>query len=210
MGETSKPSTSNAEAVPRRDSAAAALLARVRYLGHGTPSKDGRVVFRDDASRSEELYRDRWRHDKEVRTTHGVNCTGSCSWKVFVRDGIIVWEAQQTDYPDDLSRYARPRAARLPAGRDLLLVYLRARAREATPTCAGRCSRCGARRAAVHDDPVDAWQSIATDPEKSRAYKSARGHGGFLRATLGRGARALRRRPRLTRSRPTAPTAWPP
>jgi nitrate reductase alpha subunit len=35
----------------------------------------------------------------------------------------------------------------------------------------------------VHDDPVDAWQSIASDPEKSRAYKTARGHGGFLRAT---------------------------
>jgi nitrate reductase alpha subunit len=31
--------------------------------------------------------------------THGVNCTGSCSWKIYVRDGIITWEAQQTDYP---------------------------------------------------------------------------------------------------------------
>ena len=34
-----------------------------------------------------------------VRSTHGVNCTGSCSWKVYVKDGIITWEAQQTDYP---------------------------------------------------------------------------------------------------------------
>ena len=32
-------------------------------------------------------------------STHGVNCTGSCSWKVFVKDGIITWETQQTDYP---------------------------------------------------------------------------------------------------------------
>jgi hypothetical protein len=24
-----------------------------------------------------------------------VNCTGSCSWKVYVKDGIITWEAQQ-------------------------------------------------------------------------------------------------------------------
>ena len=31
--------------------------------------------------------------------THGVNCTGSCSWKVYVKDGIITWETQQTDYP---------------------------------------------------------------------------------------------------------------
>ena len=34
-----------------------------------------------------------------MRSTHGVNCTGSCSWKVYVKDGIITWETQQTDYP---------------------------------------------------------------------------------------------------------------
>jgi nitrate reductase / nitrite oxidoreductase, alpha subunit len=34
-----------------------------------------------------------------VRSTHGVNCGGSCSWKSYVRDGIITWEAQQTDNP---------------------------------------------------------------------------------------------------------------
>ena len=28
----------------------------------------------------EKAYRDRWAHDKIVRSTHGVNCTGSCSW----------------------------------------------------------------------------------------------------------------------------------
>jgi hypothetical protein len=38
-------------------------------------------------------------YDKVVRSTHGVNCTGSCSWKVYVKDGIITWEQQQTDYP---------------------------------------------------------------------------------------------------------------
>ena len=48
---------------------------------------------------AEEFYRERWRHDKVVRSTHGVNCTGSCSWKVYVKDGIITWETQQTDYP---------------------------------------------------------------------------------------------------------------
>ena len=31
----------------------------------------------------EKMYRERWSHDKVVRTTHGVNCTGSCSWKVL-------------------------------------------------------------------------------------------------------------------------------
>ncbi len=32
----------------------------------------------------EEAYRQRWQHDKVVRSTHGVNCTGSCSWKIYV------------------------------------------------------------------------------------------------------------------------------
>ena len=31
----------------------------------------------------EELYRRRWQYDKKVRSTHGVNCTGSCSWRPF-------------------------------------------------------------------------------------------------------------------------------
>jgi nitrate reductase alpha subunit len=41
----------------------------------------------------------RWQHDKIVRSTHGVNCTGSCSWKIYVKGGIVTWETQQTDYP---------------------------------------------------------------------------------------------------------------
>jgi|GEM_PF-2852819 len=48
---------------------------------------------------AEAIYRQRFSYDKVVCTTHGVNCTGSCSWKVFVKDGIITSENQQTDYP---------------------------------------------------------------------------------------------------------------
>ena len=47
----------------------------------------------------EDAYRHRWQHDKIVRSTHGVNCTGSCSWKIYVKGGIVTWETQQTDYP---------------------------------------------------------------------------------------------------------------
>src|SRR5699024_11942123 len=39
------------------------------------------------------------RRSADLRTTHGVNCTGSCSWKVFVKNGVITWENQQIDYP---------------------------------------------------------------------------------------------------------------
>ena len=27
--------------------------------------------------------------DKVIRSTHGVNCTGSCSWNIYVKDGIV-------------------------------------------------------------------------------------------------------------------------
>ena len=47
----------------------------------------------------EEFYRNRWQYDKVVRSTHGVNCTGGCSWNIHVKDGIVVWEMQALDYP---------------------------------------------------------------------------------------------------------------
>src|SRR5215831_15308301 len=34
----------------------------------------------------EDSYRQRWQHDKIVRSTHGTNCTGSCSWKIYVKN----------------------------------------------------------------------------------------------------------------------------
>ncbi|MDE2487095.1 MAG: hypothetical protein KGO51_06830, partial [Alphaproteobacteria bacterium] len=60
---------------------------------------NGHGVMTDDDRAWEEAYRSRWRHDKIVRSTHGVNCTGSCSWKIYVKGGIVTWETQQTDYP---------------------------------------------------------------------------------------------------------------
>ncbi len=47
----------------------------------------------------EEFYRNRWQHDKVVRSTHGVNCTGGCTWNIHVKDGIVTWEMQGLDYP---------------------------------------------------------------------------------------------------------------
>ncbi|HYL37682.1 MAG TPA: hypothetical protein VEV17_17335, partial [Bryobacteraceae bacterium] len=47
----------------------------------------------------EQFYRNRWQHDKIVRSTHGVNCTGSCTWQIYVKDGIVTWEMQGLDYP---------------------------------------------------------------------------------------------------------------
>ena len=52
-----------------------------------------------DSRAWEEFYRNRWQHDKIVRSTHGVNCTGGCTWQVYVKDGIVTWEMQGLDYP---------------------------------------------------------------------------------------------------------------
>src|SRR5690625_1927908 len=66
------------------------LWKRFNYFGKG--EKLNEQYERSPLDRhSEKYYRRRWQHDKVVRTTHGVNCTGSCSWKVHVKDGIIAW-----------------------------------------------------------------------------------------------------------------------
>ena len=76
-----------------------ALVRAGRYLRRGVVSADLLTVQKTGGREADSFYRDRWSYDKVVRSTHGVNCTGSCSWKVYVKDGIITWESQQTDYP---------------------------------------------------------------------------------------------------------------
>lgn len=56
----------------------------------------------------EDLYRGQWSYDSFGRTTHSVNCTGSCTWKGYVKNGILFKEEQYADYPDigpDLPTY---------------------------------------------------------------------------------------------------------
>ena len=83
---------------PRIDGPASdALLKLGKFFTRWEESPDRRAVFREGGRAGDAFYRNRWSHDKVVRSTHGVNCTGSCSWKVYVKDGIITWEAQETD-----------------------------------------------------------------------------------------------------------------
>jgi complex iron-sulfur molybdoenzyme family reductase subunit alpha len=56
----------------------------------------------------ESLYRDQFQWDSVVRSTHSANCTGSCSWMVYVKDGVMLREEQAADYPrinNDLPDY---------------------------------------------------------------------------------------------------------
>jgi nitrate reductase alpha subunit len=159
-----------------------ALLKTRRFLSSRGVSDDLRTLHKIGGRDADTFYRDRWSHDKVVRSTHGVNCTGSCSWKVYVKDGIITWEAQQTDYPSigpDRPEYEprgcprgaafswytySPTRVRYPYVRGLLLDMYREAKR-----------RLG--------DPVAAWADIVDDPERARRYKSARGKGGLVRTS---------------------------
>ncbi|WP_026907371.1 nitrate reductase subunit alpha [Paucisalibacillus globulus] len=128
----------------------------------------------------ENMYRNRWSHDKVVRTTHGVNCTGSCSWKVFVKNGIITWENQQIDYPScgpDMPEF-EPRGC--PRGASFSW-YEYSPLRVKYPYMRGKLWRLWREALAEYNDPIKAWASIVEDKEKSKTYKSARGKGGHVR-----------------------------
>ena len=76
------------------------VLDRLLFFTRKTETfADGHGVMNNEDRTWEEAYRHRWQHDKIVRSTHGANCTGSCSWKIYVKGGIVTWETQQTDYP---------------------------------------------------------------------------------------------------------------
>ena len=159
-----------------------ALLNLGRFLRRGETSTDLRSVFLTGGRDADSFYRDRWTHDKEVRSTHGVNCTGSCSWKVYVKDGIITWETQQTDYPSvgpDSPEY-EPRGC--PRGAAFSW-YTYSPTRVRYPYVRGVLLTAYREAKAKTGDPVLAWAEVTGNPETARAYKSARGKGGLVRAS---------------------------
>ncbi|MDO8106716.1 nitrate reductase subunit alpha [Isoptericola sp. b441] len=160
------------------------LLVRLgSHLRRAQTSADLRTLHQIGGRDADSFYRDRWSHDKVVRSTHGVNCTGSCSWKVYVKDGIITWEAQQTDYPSvgpDRPEY-EPRGC--PRGAAFSW-YTYSPTRVRYPYVRGPLLELYRAAKARHGgDPVAAWRSIVDDPEQARRYKRARGKGGLVRAT---------------------------
>ncbi len=139
--------------------------------GHGVTTHENRQW--------EDGYRQRWSHDKIVRSTHGVNCTGSCSWKIYVKGGIVTWETQQTDYPrtrPDLPNH-EPRGCSRGASYSW---YLYSANRLKYPMVRGALVRLW-RQARKSMEPVAAWASIVEDAAKRRSYTSRRGLGGFVR-----------------------------
>jgi nitrate reductase / nitrite oxidoreductase, alpha subunit len=138
--------------------------------GHGETRREDRTW--------EDGYRARWSHDKVVRSTHGTNCTGSCSWKIYVKGGIVTWETQQTDYPrtrPDMPNH-EPRGCSRGASYSW---YLYSGNRLKYPMVRSSLLRLY-REVRKTNDPVAAWKAIV---ENDTSYKKERGLGGFVRAT---------------------------
>jgi len=142
--------------------------------GHGETNGEDRTW--------EDAYRDRWAHDKIVRSTHGVNCTGSCSWKIYVKGGIVTWETQQTDYPrtrPDLPNH-EPRGCARGASYSW---YLYSANRVKYPMVRGRLLKHWRAAIALAKSPVDAWASIVENSTSRTDWQKQRGLGGFVRST---------------------------
>ena len=141
--------------------------------GHGVTTREDR--------RWEDGYRKRWQHDKIVRSTHGVNCTGSCSWKIYVKGGIVTWETQQTDYPrtrPELPNH-EPRGCSRGAS---FSWYMYSGNRLKYPLVRSRLVKAW-RAARASLAPVAAWASLVEDPASRASWTRLRGRGGFVRAT---------------------------
>lgn len=151
-----------------------------RFFKHVEKFNGSFTQLEENDRRWEKLYRQRWAHDKVVRTTHGVNCTGSCSWNVYVKQGVITWEHQAIDYPPcqtDMPEY-EPRGC--PRGASFSW-YEYSPVRIKYPYIRGKLWQLWVAAKKEHSSPVAAWQSIVEDPKKTKLYKSARGHGGLVR-----------------------------
>jgi len=128
----------------------------------------------------EEFYRNRWQHDKVVRSTHGVNCTGSCTWQIHVKDGIVTWEMQGLDYP--LLEAGLPPYEPRGCQRGISFSwYLYSPLRVKYPYIRGALLDLWRTARADHEDPVEAWASLVRDPVKRKRWQRARGKGGLRR-----------------------------
>src|SRR5262249_24558318 len=191
---------SAARRAPRRSARRAVAgtgSVRLTVMGKRTPILEAHEFFRRGEANAEgwsqlvgkgreweSFYRERWQHDKVVRSTHGVNCTGSCSWNVYVKDGLITWETQAVDYPStgpEMQEY-EPRGC--PRGASFSW-YTYSPLRVKYPYVRGSLLDFFREARTRLGDPVEAWASVVEDPEKKRTYASQRGRGGFVRCSWG-------------------------
>ncbi len=159
------------------------LLDRLNFLKSTTQDTfaNGHGITTNENRDWEDSYRNRWRHDKVVRSTHGVNCTGSCSWKIYVKSGIVTWETQQTDYPRTRPGLPNHEPRGCPRGASYSW-YLYSANRVKNPLIRGRLLK-SYRRMREGNTAIEAWSKLQNDPVLRADYVTTRGKGGFVRAT---------------------------
>ena len=129
----------------------------------------------------EEFYRNRWQYDTVIRSTHGVNCTGGCSWAIHVKDGVVVWEMQQLDYPQ-FNKEVPPYEPRGCQRGISYSWYLYSPIRVKYPIIRGALiDLFREEKEKANGDAVQAWANLQADPQKRHRYQRARGKGGFRR-----------------------------
>jgi nitrate reductase alpha subunit len=154
------------------------LVAAHEFFRRGEANAEGWSMLIGRRRDWESAYRDRWRHDKVVRSTHGVNCTGSCSWNVYVKDGLITWESQAVDYPrtDPGRPDHEPRGC--PRGASFSW-YTYSPVRLRYPYVRGSLLARWREALATAPDPVAAFAAVAADGR----HHGERGRGGFVRCS---------------------------
>lgn len=157
------------------------FLDRLNFFKKVQSSFSGKhgIVTNEDRQ-AENSYRNRWRYDKVIRSTHGVNCTGSCSWNIHVKNGLVAFEMQATDYPrtrPDLPNH-EPRGC--PRGASYSW-YLYSPLRVKYPLIRERLVSLYRDERDSGKNPVEAWGAIQENPEKRKKYTAVRGLGGFVR-----------------------------
>ncbi|MCH7808183.1 MAG: nitrate reductase subunit alpha, partial [Planctomycetes bacterium] len=149
-----------------------------------TANKNRSRWFRiaDEPRDWEDFYRERWSFDKSVRTSHGVNCSGSCSWEVFVKNGLICWELQKVDWPQirsDTPNY-EPRGCQRGISSSW---YPYSPVRPKYPYIRGVLLDFYEAELASGKDPVEAYAAIVEDPVRKQKYRNARGKAGWRRSS---------------------------
>lgn len=140
-------------------------------------------IFAPEQRSWENFYRNRWAYDKIVRSTHGVNCTGGCSWNIYVKQGLVTWEMQALDYPrfDNTIPSYEPRGCQRGISYSW---YIYSPLRVKYPYIRGVLLDLWREARKNHpEDPVAAWASIVENAEHRQTYHQARGKGGLRRAS---------------------------
>lgn len=140
----------------------------------------GHGIVTNEDRQWEDGYRNRWRFDKVVRSTHGVNCTGSCSWNIHVKNGLVAFEMQATDYPRTRPDMPNHEPRGCPRGASFSW-YLYSPLRVKHPLIRERLVSLYREERNSGKDPVEAWAAIQEDSEKRKKYTAVRGLGGFVR-----------------------------